>query len=247
MALQTSGAISLANVQTEFGGSNPISMSEYYAGGSYVPSGTGSVATSSTITISSFYGTSNKAPAGSQTFTSSGTFTVPIGYTSVTICMVGGGGGGGTDGRDNNAGGGYAGGIVTQTVAVTPGGSITVTIGTGGLGSLGINKVGAAGTVTSFGAVTANGGAGGSGVYASSYNYKGNGASRVTCNGIAYDGNSSIISFYSGSATYYGGQAGFGNGGSSRGGHGGVGAGGGAANNTRAGSGGRGECIVSWS
>ena len=30
MALQTSGAISLADIQTEFGGSTPISISEYY-------------------------------------------------------------------------------------------------------------------------------------------------------------------------------------------------------------------------
>ena len=37
MTLQTSGAISLSQVQSEFGGSNPISMSEYYRGGSYVP------------------------------------------------------------------------------------------------------------------------------------------------------------------------------------------------------------------
>jgi hypothetical protein len=33
MALQTSGAISLNDVQTEFGGSNPISISEYYGAG----------------------------------------------------------------------------------------------------------------------------------------------------------------------------------------------------------------------
>lgn len=38
MALQTSGAISLSQVQGEFGGSNPIAMSEYYRNGSYVPS-----------------------------------------------------------------------------------------------------------------------------------------------------------------------------------------------------------------
>jgi hypothetical protein len=43
MPLQTSGAISLSQVQSEFGGSNPISMSEYYRGGSYVPTtGSGS-------------------------------------------------------------------------------------------------------------------------------------------------------------------------------------------------------------
>lgn len=38
MTLQTSGAISLSQVQSEFGGSNPISMSEYYRNGSNVPS-----------------------------------------------------------------------------------------------------------------------------------------------------------------------------------------------------------------
>jgi len=38
MALQTSGAISLSQVQGEFGGANPISMSEYYRNGAYVPS-----------------------------------------------------------------------------------------------------------------------------------------------------------------------------------------------------------------
>ena len=37
MALQGSGTITLAQVQAEFGGSNPIGMNEYYRGGSYVP------------------------------------------------------------------------------------------------------------------------------------------------------------------------------------------------------------------
>jgi len=51
MTLQSSGAISLANVQTEFGGSNPISISEYYGAASGVP-------TSGTISLSNFYGKS---------------------------------------------------------------------------------------------------------------------------------------------------------------------------------------------
>lgn len=38
MALQSSGAISLSQIQAEYGGANPISMSEYYRNGSYVPS-----------------------------------------------------------------------------------------------------------------------------------------------------------------------------------------------------------------
>lgn len=33
-------AISASSIQTEFGGSNPISLSEYYSGGSNVPAGT---------------------------------------------------------------------------------------------------------------------------------------------------------------------------------------------------------------
>ena len=63
MALPTSGPLSLADIQTEFGGSNPISLSEYYAGGAYVPAGTtgtnGPVPSEGTISISNFYGTSN--------------------------------------------------------------------------------------------------------------------------------------------------------------------------------------------
>ena len=37
MTLQSSGSISLSQVQSEMGGTNPISMSEYYLGGSFVP------------------------------------------------------------------------------------------------------------------------------------------------------------------------------------------------------------------
>ena len=44
MALQGSGAISLSQVQSEFTGANPISMSEYYRGGSYVPTSVGGAA-----------------------------------------------------------------------------------------------------------------------------------------------------------------------------------------------------------
>jgi len=61
MTLPTSGALTLADIQTEFGGSNPIGLSEYYAGGAYVPAGTsgtyGAVPSSGTISIQNFYGT----------------------------------------------------------------------------------------------------------------------------------------------------------------------------------------------
>ena len=50
MTLQSSGAISLANIAAEFGGSAPHSLSEYYLGHSGIPS-------SGTISMSQFYGT----------------------------------------------------------------------------------------------------------------------------------------------------------------------------------------------
>lgn len=52
MTLQASGAISLGDIQSEFGGSNPISISEYYGADTGVPG-------SGTISLSDFYGTSN--------------------------------------------------------------------------------------------------------------------------------------------------------------------------------------------
>lgn len=62
MALPSSGPLSLVDIQTEFGGANPISLSEYYAGGAYVPAGTtgtyGAVPSSGEISIRNFYGTS---------------------------------------------------------------------------------------------------------------------------------------------------------------------------------------------
>lgn len=66
-ALQSSGAITLAQIQTEFGGSNPISMSEYYRGGSYVPShsGTTGIPGSGQISMNQFYGKQDESPTPS--------------------------------------------------------------------------------------------------------------------------------------------------------------------------------------
>jgi hypothetical protein len=60
------GSLALSEIQAEFGGSNPIALSEYYAGGSYVTSGTVgypngsavSIPSSGAISISNFYGAS---------------------------------------------------------------------------------------------------------------------------------------------------------------------------------------------
>lgn len=64
MTLQSSGAISLLDIQNEFGGSNPISISEYYSADTGVPA-------SSTISFDDFYGTSDYTPISSVTITAS--------------------------------------------------------------------------------------------------------------------------------------------------------------------------------
>lgn len=59
MTLPASGNLSFSAVQTEFGGSNPISLSEYYRSGAYVPnvSQNAAVPTSGTFAMSTLYGT----------------------------------------------------------------------------------------------------------------------------------------------------------------------------------------------
>ena len=62
MTIKSSGSrLALSEIAAEFGGSTPHSMSEYYAGGSNVPAGTGSIASSGAINFNTFYGTSNRA------------------------------------------------------------------------------------------------------------------------------------------------------------------------------------------
>jgi hypothetical protein len=65
-----------------------------------------------------------------QSFTSSGTYSVPSGVTAVDVLVVGGGGAGGST---YHGGGGGAGGLVYRPgFPVTPGGTVSVTVGSGG-------------------------------------------------------------------------------------------------------------------
>ena len=75
MTLKTSGFLRLSEIQGEFSGDNPISMSEYYRSGIYVPdiSINLNIPTSSTINVSNFYGSG----------VSVSTFTITASTTSV--------------------------------------------------------------------------------------------------------------------------------------------------------------------
>ena len=105
MAIPASGAVSLTDIQTEYGGSNPISLNEYYRGGAYVPNSasTASIPTSGAISINNFRGTSN-------------TLDLEL------LLVAGGGGGGGGGGAEGGSGGG-AGGMLTSSLVVTKGNS----------------------------------------------------------------------------------------------------------------------------
>ena len=62
MALQSSGAISLSDIASEFGDSTPNSINEFYRGGSLVPNAAinNSVPTSGAISFDDFYGASDQ-------------------------------------------------------------------------------------------------------------------------------------------------------------------------------------------
>ena len=79
MAIQADGTdLQLSEIQTEFGGSNPIGISEYYRGGDNVPSGVSDVPASGQILLSDFYGTANFSASG-------GTVTTYPGYEAHTF------------------------------------------------------------------------------------------------------------------------------------------------------------------
>lgn len=56
------GTITMTDIQTEFGGSNPIGLNEYYAGGAYVPAGTAGVPSSGAISMNDLRGKSKAVP-----------------------------------------------------------------------------------------------------------------------------------------------------------------------------------------
>jgi len=61
MALPSSGVLTLNDIQTEFGGTNPIDLSDYYRGGGLVPDTAlnAGIPTSGVISVTDFYGSAN--------------------------------------------------------------------------------------------------------------------------------------------------------------------------------------------
>ena len=130
------GQISFSDIQTEFGGSNPISLNEYYKNSTYVTNTdyAPSAPTSGSISLSQLRG-SKKNSYNSVTFTTSQNWTVPFSNIgSVNVYLEGGGGGGGmhSDYHGGYGGNGGNGGIGSAAITVTPSTQYYVEVGAGG-------------------------------------------------------------------------------------------------------------------
>lgn len=197
--------------------------------------------------VASFLAGTQGASFKQQTFTVSGTFTIPAGTVSVKVTVLGGGSaGGGTSGTNAASGGGAGGCAIKWLTSLTPGGTLAVTIGTGGAGvsnntgGSGTNSTVASGTqsistITGGGATpggSANAGGGGEGGTASGgdFNFTGNSGFPPITNFGGVGGGS----VFGGGAPFAGGTAGnaataFGAGGSGCGNGGGTQTGGSGA------------------
>jgi len=153
MAVPTTN-VGLSSIQTEFGGSNPISLSEYYLGGPLVnpatPAPNGPIPSSGQIAIGQFRGAAA---------------VIPVDYL-----IVAGGGGGGARGA---GGGGGAGGYRTSfpggtSLTLSPG-TFPVTVGAGGAGAVPfgpeVQGRGSPGANSVVSTITSTGGGGGGGAF----------------------------------------------------------------------------------
>jgi hypothetical protein len=186
------------------------------------------------ITLTAFsllfiVGSANAQTIGTSPWTapSSGTYEIPAGVTAIRIeCWGGGGAGGGAGGSLNVTGRGGGGGAYARlnTLAVTPGQTLALTVGNGGAGASNANGGNGENSSVTYNSVTvvlAAGGAGGTRATGNNGGSTAGGSSSVSVGDVAFDG---------------------GNGGG--GGFGGGGGGGGSAGNSGAGGiGGTGSAI----
>ena len=176
MAIPSSGTVSLTTIQTEYGGSSPISLSEYYRGGVYVPSSstTTTIPTSGAISVSNFYGTSNTQEftiSTNQTNLNLRTYVNGLGYNGLANVVV-----------TINAGV-YVYATTTSSAALTTGTfpqSLTIInngyiVGKGGVGGTNFTGAGGAGgtaltvqnniSITNNNTIAGGGGGGGGGSF----------------------------------------------------------------------------------
>jgi hypothetical protein len=244
MTIPSSGPLSLSDIQTEFGGSNPISLSEYYAGGANVPSGTtgdsGPIPSSGTISMGQFYGASNRVSI---------TLTISANTNGYNIF--------------NNRGGTYVAGISdvtlvnnsniysTSGVALDTGtgwtSGDTITIDNNGLivGHGGDGGAGSSVNSTSAGAAGANGGAGSTAFNLQySITLDNTGGTISGGSGGGGGGGSSVVSASVKGGTSYYGSTGGGGGAGRASASGGAAGGGSAQNSTQFGSAGNASSIT---
>lgn len=138
-------------------GGTGINVSDYLGGKIVSNTGVTSVTAGSGISVSASTGgvtitntqTSPYVGGRGQTFTSNGTFTIPSNITAIKVTCVGGGGGGAggdaSDGRGGSGGGG-GGAAIKFLTGLTPGNTLSVTIGSGGGGGGGDFGGGTGGT-----------------------------------------------------------------------------------------------------
>ena len=82
MTLPTSGPLSLADIQAEFGGVNPIGLDEYYRDGAYVTPNNTSVPTTGPISAGNFYGA---GAAATMSYIGSGWTSLAVGDLAINL------------------------------------------------------------------------------------------------------------------------------------------------------------------
>jgi hypothetical protein len=204
-------------------------QSSYINGQLLIGNTTGNTLTKATLTAGTGISINNGAgsitiastvsPGGAslQVFEGNGTFTIPVGITSVKVTIVGGGGGSGggantCTGVVPSGGGGGGGACIVGLTGLTPGGTISVTVGGGGAagagtagGTGGTSQI-ASGTQT----ITTRSATGGSGsTYAASSALGGTGGlgsgGTLNLRGMAGDGVAVNNAIANGGGSFFGG------------------------------------------
>lgn len=177
--LPSTGALSLGDIQTQFGGANPIGLGEYYRGGGIVLStDAGTMPSSGVIAVGNFRN-GKRTQLNQEVFTTSQTWTSPaaVGPTMQVWVIAGGGGGGGFAGGGVNGGGGGGGGGIAYhgSFPLSASTAYTISVGAGGaVRTVGNDSFvsGAGNTITAYGggyggyngvSFGGNGGSGGGG------------------------------------------------------------------------------------